>query len=188
MSRGVSNNTKKLTVSALLAAMGVALLLIGALLETLDLTMAALTSFLCIFAVIELGGAYPWLIFAVTSVLAIILMPQSMGGWFYLLFFGYYPILKEKFEKLNKYIAWIIKIALLNVALILSVVLVSFIFYGGNPLDTFNFIFSDAEGGVYVAVAVYALVNLVFIIYDIALTRIISFYFIKLRHRFKFLK
>jgi MFS family permease len=32
------------------------------------------------------------------------------------------------------------------------------------------------------------LVNVVFIIYDIALTKLITFYFIKLRHRFKFLR
>jgi len=188
MSRGVSDKTKRLTVSALLAAMGVALLLVGALFETLDLTMAALASFLCIFAVIELGGFYPWLIFAVTGILSVLLMPQSMGGWFYLLFFGCYPIFKEKLERLNKYFAWIIKIVLLNVALIICIAVASFLFYGGDILTTFNFIFGDAEKGTKMAIAVYALVNLVFVIYDIALTRLISFYLIKLRHRFKFLK
>ena len=61
MSRGISQKTKRMTVSAMLAALGVALLFISGLIETLDLSMAALASFFCIFAVIELGGAYPWL-------------------------------------------------------------------------------------------------------------------------------
>ena len=39
-------------MGALLAAMGVALIFIGALIETLDLTVAALASFFCIFAII----------------------------------------------------------------------------------------------------------------------------------------
>ena len=112
MSKGISNKTKKLTLGAILSAMGVALLFIGSFIETLDLTMAALASFFCIFAVIELGGAYPWLIFAVTGVLSVVLMPYSLTGWFYLLFFGYYPILKEKFEHLSRPISWFLKVFL----------------------------------------------------------------------------
>ena len=67
MGKGISNKTKKMTLGAILSAMGVALLFIGSFIETLDLTMAALASFFCIFAVIELGGVYPWLIFSVTG-------------------------------------------------------------------------------------------------------------------------
>lgn len=191
MSRGVSQKTKKMTTSALLAAMGVALLFIGSLIETLDLSMAALASFFCIFAVIELGGAYPWLIFAVTSVLAVVLMPFSMAGWFYLLFFGYYPILKEKFENLPKLASWGIKMIVLNIALIASVALAYFLFFGqsgGSIIDAFIYIFGGEEVGSYIALGVYVLVNIVFVIYDIALTRLISLYFFKLRPRFKFLK
>ena len=168
--------------------MGVAVLILGAFIETLDLSMAAIASFLCIFAVIELGGVYPWLIFAVTSILSIIIMPQSLGGWFYLLFFGYYPIFKEKFERLNKYLAWFIKFVLLNSALLLCVSTVSFLFYGGNLLDTFNFIFGDVEKGIYFSVGIYLLANIAFFIYDIALTKLITVYFVKIRPRFRFLK
>jgi hypothetical protein len=188
MSRGVSNHTKKLSVSALLAAMSVAILIIGAFIETLDLSVAAIASFLCVFAVIELGGIYPWLIFAVAGILSIVIMPHSLSGWFYLLFFGYYPILKEKFERLNKYFAWIVKFLLLNFAVFICVAVSSFLFYGGNLLDTFNLIFGDAEKGIYLSIGVYVLVNFVFFVYDIALTKLISFYFAKLRQRFKFLR
>ena len=187
MSRGVSQKTKKMTISALMAAMGVALLFIGALIETLDLSMAALASFFCIFAVIEMGGAYPWLIYSVTGVLSIILMPYSMGGWFYILFFGYYPILKEKIEKLKMPIAWLIKIALLNVALVICITLASIVFYGGNMLETLFTMFGAEGWGMYAVIGICVLVNIVFVIYDIALTRLITFYFVKLRHRFKFL-
>lgn len=187
MSRGVSQKTKKMTVSALLAAMGVALLFIGSLIETLDLSMAALASFFCIFAVIEIGGAYPWLLYSVTGVLSVVLMPHSMGGWFYLLFFGYYPILKEKIEKLNRVVSWIVKIALMNIALIICIALASFVFYGGNMLETLYSMFGAEGWGIYAIIGVYLLVNVVFVVYDVALTRLITLYFVKLRHRFKFL-
>ncbi|MBR2336106.1 MAG: hypothetical protein IKA62_07795 [Clostridia bacterium] len=189
MSKGISKQTKKLTLGAILSAMGVALLFLGSFIETLDLTMAALASFFCIFAVIELGGIYPWLIFSVTGVLSVILMPYSMTGWFYLLFFGYYPIVKEKLERLPKIFSWILKMLILNVALVIAVIAAYFLFFGqtgdGNLMSAFTLIFGESEAGEMMAIGVYALVNLTFVIYDIALTKLITLYFIKFRKKFK---
>ncbi len=189
MSKGISKQTKKLTLGAILSAMGVALLFLGSFIETLDLTMAALASFFCIFAVIELGGIYPWLIFSVTGVLSVILMPYSMTGWFYLFFFGYYPIVKEKLERLPKIFSWILKMLILNVALVIAVIAAYFLFFGqtgdGNLMSAFTLIFGESETGEMMAIGVYALVNLTFVIYDIALTKLITLYFIKFRKKFK---
>ena len=189
MSKGISNKTKKLTLGAILSAMGVALLFLGSFIETLDLTMAALASFFCIFAVIELGGAYPWLIFAVTGVLSVVLMPYSLTGWFYLLFFGYFPILKEKLEHLSRPVSWILKLLILNVALAVCVLVTYFLFFGssgeGNILSAFTFIFGESDAGEAMAIGVYVLANVTFIIYDIALTKLITVYFIKIKPKFK---
>ena len=188
MSRGVPQKTKRLTASALLAAMGVALIFLGSIIEALDLSAAALASFLCLFAVIEFGGIYPWLIFAVTGILSVILMPYTMGGWFYLLFFGYYPILKNKLEKLKKPIAWILKMLLLNGAVAISIVIAGFLLYGGNVYDAFMMTFGEDGWGIYAAIGTYLLLNVTFVVYDIALNRLIVFYNVKIRNKFKFLK
>ena len=189
MSRGISKRTKKLTLGAILSAMGVATLFVGSFIETLDLTMAALASFFCIFAVIELGGIYPWLIFSVTGVLSVVLMPYSMTGWFYLLFFGYYPIIKEKLERLPRIVSWVLKIVILNVALIITVVAAYLLFFGqgsdGDFISAFTLIFGESDAGEMMAAGVYALANVTFIIYDIALTKLITLYFLKLRTKFK---
>ena len=84
-----------MTVCAMLSALGVVLLLIGSFVEVMDLSAAAIASLLCVFAVIEYGGASPWLIFAVTSVLSMVLLPTKTPALMYLAFFGYYPIIKE---------------------------------------------------------------------------------------------
>ena len=189
MSKGISNKTKKLTLGAILSAMGVALLFIGSFIETLDLTMAALASFFCIFAVIELGGAYPWLIFAVTGVLSVVLMPYSLTGWFYLLFFGYYPILKAKLERLSRPVSWLLKVLVLNFALIVCVIVAYLLFFGssgeGNILSAFTLVFGESDAGEAMAIAVYALANVTFIVYDIALTKLITVYFLKIKPKFK---
>ena len=192
MKSKISSKTKKLTLGAILSAMGVSLLLIGSLFEVLDLSMAALASIFCIFAVIEIGGIYPYLIYVTTGILAIIFMPMSLAPWFYMLFFGFYPIIKEKLEKLNKTIAWAIKMLVLNLSVVLCVFLSYFVFFGNSDgktlLEAFFFVFGNGETGSTLAIITYILLNITFIIYDIALTRIITVYLVKLRHRFKFLK
>ncbi len=190
MSRGVSEKTKKLTLGAILAAMGVVLLLIGALIEVLDLSMAALASFFCIFAVIEMGKGYPWMIYLVTGVLSIVIMPQGFGGWFYLLFFGYYPIIKEKVEKLFKPLAWGLKLAIFNAAITIYGLISYFLFFGEFEilLNEFSSLFGGNATNAVIIAVIYAVLNFIFVIYDIALTRLITLYLTRLRKRFKFLK
>ena len=72
-----NGKVKQMTVCAALAALGVVLLSIGPLIDVLDASLAVLASILCIVAVIEYGKAAPWLVFAVTAVLSLVLMPQN---------------------------------------------------------------------------------------------------------------
>ena len=190
MSRGVSEQTKKLTLSATLAAMGVVLLMIGGLVEVLDLSMAAIASFFCIFAVIEMGKGYPWMIFAVTGILSVLLMPQGLGGWFYLVFFGYYPIIKEKLEKLHRSLSWGVKIVVFNFAVTVYGVICYFMFFGEikQLFEEVSSLLGGMSGTTVILAVIYLVLNIVFVIYDIALTRLITLYLVKLRKKFKFLK
>ncbi len=171
MSTRRRKQTKILTVCAMLSALGVILLGIGSLIETLDLTTAALASVLCIYAVIEIGGAYPWMIWAVTSLLGLILLPQKSPAVFYL-FIGSYPMLKELLEKLPRAVCWILKLAVLHVMLVL-VWLVIRIFFPADAQIDFG----------WMMLGVYMLGVATFLIYDLALTRLITLYLRRLRGR-----
>lgn len=190
MSRGISQKTKKLTLGAMLAAMGAVLLLLGSLFQVLDLSMAALASFVCIIAVIELGSGWAWMIYGVVGVISVLLRPTSFAPWVYVAFLGYYPIIKEKMEKLKKPVAWVIKMICFNAALILCCVAVYFMFTAeppANMFDFFNTLLGVPGAGTAMAIGLYAFVNFVFVIYDIALTRLISTYIFRLRDKFRFL-
>lgn len=164
--------TKKLTVCAMLAALGVVFLWIGSVIEVADISMAVLASLLCVFAVIEYGGSAPWLVFSVTGVLSCLLLPQKTPAVLYVLLFGYYPILKEKIERLSKPIAWIVKEAVFQVALLLLLFLSHWLLLsaGAQPVVLYVILILLAE--------------IVFPIYDLALTKLISFYVYRLRKRF----
>lgn len=159
----------------MLAAIGVVLLYLGSFIEVLDMAMAAIASFAVIIAVVEYGKGAPWAIYAVTSILALILLPSKTPAAFYALFFGFYPILKEKFERLGKLARWVLKEAVFNVCLALMLLASAFLF---TTVET------ELESPLLI-VATVLLAEVVFVVYDIALTRMISLYIFRLRDRLR---
>ncbi len=168
-------STANLVIAAVLSALGVILLAIGSLFQVLDLSMAVIASLLIIFSVIELGGKYPYLIYAVTAVLSVLLVPSKTAAMVYLCFAGYYPIIKAKLEgALTPAVAWLLKLLIFNVgfaaALFASVKL-----FTALALPSIWYLWLMLGGTV------------VFVLYDIALTRLITAYLTRWRHRFTFL-
>lgn len=165
-----------MVVGAMLSALGFIILALGAFVEVIDLSVAVIASLLCVYAVIEMGGIYPWLIWIVTSVLALLLLPQKTPALFYALFAGFYPMVKEKTEgKFRPAIAIPIKLAVFHVSLLAM--------YGILRL----FLPAELEGlaGGWLIVGLYVAAVAVFLLYDYALTKLISGYLFKLRRYFK---
>ena len=162
--------TVKVAVAAMLSALGVVVLAIGSIIEVMDLTMVALASIFVFFAVIELGRPYPLLIYAVTSILSLLLLPNLFAAVLYLLFGGIYPILKQWLERRRPLISWLGKAVYFN-AVLTAVVLLSL--YLLHVEDT-GF-----------TVAYYLLGNITFFLYDVAMTKLITLYFFRLRSRLR---
>ena len=108
------NKTRVLALCSLFSALGVIILYMGSLIEVIDLSMAVIASLLVIVAVIEIGGIYPWLIYAVTSALSFLLLPNKFVAVVYFAFAGFYPILKEKIEKVKGLICAVLKLGVFN--------------------------------------------------------------------------
>ena len=86
---------KRLTVCAMLTALGVIFLGIGALIEVLDISMAVIASICVIIPMIEYGKGAPWMVYAAISVLSLLILPSKFPAALFALFAGFYPILKE---------------------------------------------------------------------------------------------
>lgn len=161
---GVSLKTRRMTACAVLCSLNIVIMYLGSIIEVLDLSMSVVASLACIFAVIEMGGSFPWLIYAVTGVLSLVLLPfPKTVAFIYVLFSGYYPILKAHFERLSRPLAWVVKMLVFNVALTGLVMLSTFVLRLPEGLFEAN-------------VWVYLLGNVTFVIYDMALTGLITAY------------
>ena len=170
-------STKKLTVTALLAAVGTVLLTLGSLIEVLDLSMAAIVSCFVVFLRIELRGGYPYLFWAVTSLCSLLLMPSSSAALLFTLI-GLYPLSKAVLERRHPVVEWLFKLALAGSALTLFVLAAKFVLLLPDA------ILSGWLLPVFLAVSLAA-----FVLYDIALSRLIVFYGFRIRPRIsRFLK
>ena len=167
--------TKKLTLSAMLVAMGVVIMALGSATEVLDLSTSVLASMLVAFACIELGAPYNYLIWIATTVLSAVIFPASLAWMSYLFVFGFWPIIKGLVERAPRPF-WLILKALFSVAAIAALAFAVELLTGVPLVVTERTLLK---------IALYALVFVCFFLYDAAMSAFIRFYLIKLRHRFK---
>ena len=178
MKERISKRTRKLTLCAVLSAFGVLILFLGALIDVLDLTAAMLASLLCIVVFVEAGGAWPWLTYAVTALIAILLLPNKLPAAIYLAT-GYYPMLKRIFERLPRVLAWVVKLVYFNL------IFTAFLFVCASFFPSVDLILIPTLGKTENCIIGYAVCNLVFLLYDTALRRLTNYYFFVLRDRLK---
>ena len=178
MKSRISKKTRDLALCAIISALGVLVLFLASLVDVLDLSAAMIASILCVAVIFEAGGIWPWLTYAVTALLAILLLPNKIPAVIYIMT-GYYPMVKRLVERLPKMFAWIIKIAVFN-ALLTMFLFVCMGFFPNVDLSLFPSI-----GREYNTLIGYAVGNFIFVLYDIALKRLIGYYFFVLRDKLR---
>ena len=174
--------TKKLTISAMVVALGTIFMLLGAVIEVFDLTAVALASVLVAFVYIEIGSPYTWLVWICTTLCTFLCYQHSPMWFIYFVLFGIYPILKGYIERLPRAFWWPIRILFGNVAFVLMIFGVGFI--TGIPfIDTEETFFGITGSALYIVAIV--LVNLAMVAYDFFLGVMIRYYMENLRPKFK---
>ena len=163
-----NKSTRKLTAAAMCVAISVVLLTLGSLIEVLDISMAVIASLGVVFGVIELGGKYPYLIYAATAILSLVLpLANKTPALLYACFAGFYPILKNVFEgHFSRMIAWVLKTTVFLVGAAIDIFLMLKFFFVGDLLLILPLI-------------------AIFVLYDVALTRLITAYMLRWRHRLR---
>lgn len=134
-------------------------------------TLPAVAGILLVAIVIEAGFRWGLLTYAVVAILSLFITPDMEAKLLFIFFFGYYPIIKAKLECMrSRMLEWITKIGLFNVAIVSSYLM---IIYVVGMKDVLNELGAYGHLG---AIALLALGNVVFVLYDIATTRLISLY------------
>lgn len=114
-------NASKIALGAIMTGLSIALLMSTTVIPFLSYTVPAICGTLTIIILTECGKKWALLVYACVSILAFILIPDKSAGASYALIFGYYPIVKTLLEnKFSKNLAWLFKLTIANIVLLLS--------------------------------------------------------------------
>ena len=167
--------TGKITFSAILAAL-VSVFMITSFFPYLTYGIPALASLCIMVAVVEMGVKWGFAVYIVSALLVAILPGEPEAKLIYVAILGYYPALKAILEnKLSRILEYVIKFAVFNAMILLTYGVIAGIV--GIELGDMG------EFGKYTAVSLMAAANLVFIIYDIMITRVSVWYFLKIHKK-----
>ena len=153
-----TDRTRRTAACGMLAALASVLLVLGSLVDVLDLSCAAAASLGVVYARIEYGAKWSAAVWLCASVVSLLL---------FALFAGPYPLFKAIAERRTQVVSWVCKLLFFNLAL--TAVLVVGVYLLGLE-DFFGF-----------TVVVYAAGNALFVLFDIALTQLISVYYRRFR-------
>lgn len=168
------NTTKKLTLSAVLAALSAVIMLVSYF-PYLTYAVPAVAGLFIMIVVIEIDCKWAFFSFVAASVLAF-LFAETESKLMFIGFFGFYPILKCLIERINKpFFEWLIKFFVFNVCIITVYKLVSRIFL--VSFDDFSTLKQYGE------IILLVVANIVFAVYDIAVSRMSVFYISTLHTR-----
>ncbi len=169
-------NTKKTTLCGMVAALSIVIMLTSYF-PYLTYAIPALAGLFMMVPLIECGAFWALGTYIASSAI-IFITGETEAKLLYVMFLGYYPILKSLIEKINKQlIEWIIKLLCFNVAAIA--------FYYVSTI-LFSVSFDDfGEWGKYGALLFLALCNVVFVLYDIGISRVASYYMFTLHDKIK---
>lgn len=131
--------------------------------------LPALAGVLLIVIVIEQGKRWAALVYVAVSLLSFILAADMEAKLMFVCFFGYYPILKALFEGMRRpHFCFCLKLAVFNAAVISVYFILGAL--GGIPVDEFV-IFGKSLPLLFLIAG-----NLIFLVYDYALTGLATTY------------
>ena len=140
----------------------------------------ALAGILLVALVIDFGKKTAWIAYAAVAALCLFITPNKEAAVLFIAFLGYYPILKSNLEQIkSRVLEWILKIALFNVACVSAYLVIIYAFGMVELLDEMSMGFA---WGIY---AFWVLANVVFVVYDIAVSQVINVYLIVIRPKLR---
>ena len=157
----------KITLCGIVAALSVVFMMLSYF-PYLTYAVPAVTGLLTMMLVIEINVKWAFAAYIAASVLVFI-FAEPESKLMYICLFGYYPIIKSLIERISRVaVEWPLKLLIFNTAALVIYFVLAKLF--GVSLDDF------ATLGKYGACIFLAFGNAVFVIYDIAVSRMAMVY------------
>ena len=165
--------SKQVAVAGMFAALQIVLMFLGSVMWVMCYAAPMFCGLIMIILKESVGVKYCLTAYAVCSIIGILFLPDKECVLTYLFFFGYYTIIRDKFDKLPKLWSVFLKFLLFNLSIGVSQALLVFVF--GIPFDN--------DFGKW-SIPLFALsFNLVFVFYEKLFPRLLFIYEKKYKSR-----
>lgn len=170
---------RKIAFGGVVAALSLVLMLLTGFLPFGTYAFPCFAGILLTAIVIEFG--VPWAIgvYAGVSLLSFLLLTDKEAALYYTLILGIYPVLKSFFERIKlRFLSVILKLFYFNIMAVAAFYISIYVL--SVPIESFSLF------GVNLPLVFLLLGNIVFLVYDLCVTRLVVAYLNVWRHRFKF--
>ncbi len=171
--------SRKIAFGGIVAALSLVLMLLTGVLPFGTYALPCFAGILLTTIVIEFG--IPWAIgvYAGVAFLSFLLVSDREAALYYTLILGIYPVLKSLFERIRlRWLSFVFKLLYFNLAAIAAFYISIYVL--SIPIESFSLF------GVNMPLVFLLMGNIVFVVYDICVTRLVAAYLNIWRSRFKF--
>ena len=159
----------KIALGAVFMALSAIFMMATSVIPIASFAFPAIAGALLIVINVELGRKWALLVYAGVSLLSLFLSSDHTAVVSFIVFFGYYPIVKGIIEKCRKpVLEWVLKMLLFNAAIAVGVLL-TILLFGMDILLMEYSEFGKAGLGIFILAC-----EVIFVVFDIALTRLIT--------------
>ena len=160
--------TYKVALSGMIMALCVICMMATAIIPIGSFALPAIAGSFLVILSLEFGRKWALLVYLGAAIISTFVSPDHTATFTFIFLLGHYPITKGLIEeKCGKLLGWIVKILCLNTAIALGVLATVLIF-------GVQYLLTEYTGFTAVTTAIFVVVcNIVFVIFDRALTKII---------------
>ena len=159
----------KIALGAVFMALSAIFMMATSVIPIASFAFPAIAGALLIVINVELGRKWALLVYAGVSLLSLFLSSDHTAVVSFIVFFGYYPIVKGIIEKCRKpVLEWVLKMLLFNAAIAVGVLL-TILLFGMDILLMEYSEFGKAGLGIFILAC-----EVIFVVFDVALTRLIT--------------
>lgn len=178
MSNRTVRNSSKTALGGIVAALSVVMMFLTTVIPMLTYALPAAAGILLVVMVIDVDKKWAFGVYAAVSILSLLILPDKEAAVMYVFFFGHYPIVKAILEgKCKGVLLWLLKFVIFNVSVVAGYLVILYVFQ--LPFDEME------EHGQWAVWGLLGLGNVVFVVYDIALSRLTTLYILKWRKAFR---
>lgn len=166
-----SKTSYKVALGGVVSALCLTLMFLTGVFPILSMAIPIYAGALMIIVATEVSTSWAFAAFFAVSLLSLFLTPDKEATTLFIMFFGYYPIISPKLDKIKLLLlCTLCKFGIFNAAMIIWYKLITLIMGVYDFFGDFSFL------GKYAVVGVMVFINLVFILYDYTIQMIRDVY------------